>query len=123
MRSQAVAVGLLVLIVGGSAGCAKPGSRPADDQIASVHLSVPPDTRTPLSAVPWCDDSYGHAPVYPCKWDRRERPAENWVVEIPDVAIWVYPGGCAQIARRVKVSPNDDVPFSCFYSPPAARSL
>ena len=116
----------VVLLILGAAACAKPGTQPAAEdsrsQITGVRWSLPPDLRTPLPQIPWCADSYGHSPVYPCKWDRRERPVVDWDPMVPDVVIWLYGGGCDRIAYMVKVSPADDVAFSCFYAPPPIKA-
>lgn len=94
---------------------------PPDPQpiISGVRLSIPPDPRTPLSAVPWCADSSGHSSVYPCKWDARERAPVGWDPQVPQVAIWVLrsPTGCANVPRFIRISENNDVGFACYYAP------
>lgn len=92
---------------------------PPEPAIGGVTLIYPPDTRTPLAQVPWCDDYHGHSSVYPCKWDKRERPAPGWDPQLPPVAIWVLrsPTACTNVTRFIRISEKNDVGFSCFYAP------
>lgn len=105
------------------AGCAKPGTvnktepTRALPAISGVQLSVPPDTRTPLGQIPWCADSEGHSPVYPCKWDRRLRPVSGWAPEVGPIVIWVSDHVCP----IGKVDTGGDM-WWCFWAPPPLTS-
>lgn len=120
---------MIVVVVGVLAwaglACAS-GGRPTDPTppppepiITGVTLIYPPDLRTPLSQVPWCADHHGNSAVYPCKWDKRERPAPGWDPQVPPVAIWVLrsPSACVNVTRFIRISENNDVGFNCYYAP------
>lgn len=121
-RIVPLAVGVVALL---GLACAS-GGRPAEPTppppqpvVTGVTLIYPPDPRTPLAQVPWCDDHHGHSSVYPCKWDKRERPAPGWDPQVPPVAIWVLrsPTACANVTRVIKISEKNDVGFNCYYAP------
>ena len=124
----AVLVALTVAVIVASTGCATPypgKPQPAEpaDGAPSVHgitWSHPPDTRTPISMIPWCDDESGHSQAleYPCKWDARERPAPTWDPFTPPVVIWVWrETGCDSLIGRVKISDDNSVAWACLYAP------
>lgn len=99
---------------------ADPGTPPPPQPvITGFTLIYPPDLRTPLAQVPWCADHHGNSPVYPCKWDLRERPAPGWDPQVPPVAIWVLrsPTACVDVTKIIKISEKNDVGFNCYYAP------
>lgn len=117
-------VGLLVLGVVAlfTLACATSGQPseptpppPPEPLVSGVTLIYPPDPRTPLAQVPWCADHHGRSSVYPCRWDKRERPAPGWDPQLPPVAIWVLrsPTACVNVTRFIRISER----FSCFYAP------
>jgi len=107
-------------------GCATSGP-PADPNapattaqpvIGGVTLIYPPDTRTPVAQIPWCDDEHGHSSVYPCKWDTRERPAPSWDKDAGVVALFVTrTAGCETVVGKVRISEAGNVSYGCYYAP------
>lgn len=95
---------------------------------ALVTLACSPSAITPeppvrtiaYDSIPWCADSSGHSPVYPCRWDARERlPSPAWDRSATRIAIWVpREVGCAALfasVRTPEVTPA--VAWSCYYAP------
>jgi len=117
-----IALGAAALL---AIGCATSGP-PADPGapsapqpvIGDVTLIYPPDTRTPVAQIPWCDDEHGHSPVYPCKWDTRERPAPSWDKDAGVVALFVTRAqGCEIVVGKVRISEAGNVSYGCYYAP------
>lgn len=123
--SLVVLISLVAIFSGLMSGCATPvpgRSAGADEEgapaVQDVRWSEAPDTRTPIGAVPWCDDQHGHSSVYPCKWDTRERPAVGWDAQAAPVAVFVRRSvGCAPLIGRVKISEDDSVAWACYFAP------
>lgn len=122
-RIAPLAVGVVALLGLACASGGQPAGPttppPPEPAIGGVTLIYPPDLRTPLVQVPWCTDHHGNSAVYPCKWDKRERPAPGWDPQVPPVAIWVLrsPTACANVTRFIQISERNDVGFNCYYAP------
>lgn len=85
--------------------------------IGGVRWVDAADNRVAVEDIPWCQDSSGHAVIYPCKWDSRERePRPPWDAQAAPIGIWVIPSkGCP--IGQVKTSEDNSVPWSCYWAP------
>ena len=70
--------------------------------------------------MPWCADSSGHSPRYPCKWDKRERtPSPAWDPQATAIAIFTPRDvGCGGLLRDLRTPDTTPLAsWSCYYAP------